>query len=66
MSLSILPAPFVLTGLPEAPVNGSYRLLTNGNGTFLQLWNPTQSKWHTVFVSGAAGTETLVLGPAET
>ncbi|HSV73451.1 MAG TPA: hypothetical protein VLH79_06805 [Chthonomonadales bacterium] len=65
MPLSIIPAPLALTGLPEAPADGSYRIVTDVNGTFLQLWNPTQSKWHTVSIAGGAGAEQLVLGPAE-
>ena len=31
----------------------------------LQLWNPDQSKWHTIYVKGAAGAEYLAIGPAE-
>lgn len=65
MATYVVPPPFVLTGLPAAPANGTYRLLTNANGTFLQLWNPTTAAWHTVFISGAAGVTTLAIGPAE-
>ena len=43
------------------PTGGLYRLR---NGA-LQLWNATQNKWHTVSVSGVAGSETLDLGPGE-
>lgn len=43
------------------PTGGLYRLR---NGA-LQLWNATQSKWHTLSVSGVAGSETLDLGPGE-
>jgi hypothetical protein len=31
----------------------------------LQLWNPDQSKWHTIYIKGAAGAEYLAIGPAE-
>lgn len=31
----------------------------------LQLWNPDQSKWHTLYISGTAGAETLTIGPPE-
>jgi hypothetical protein len=43
------------------PTGGLYRLR---NGA-LQLWNATQNKWHTLSVSGVAGSETLDLGPGE-
>ena len=31
----------------------------------LQLWNPDQSKWHSIYIRGAAGAETIVQGPGE-
>jgi hypothetical protein len=31
----------------------------------LQLWNPDASTWHTVYVRGAAGAETIVIGAGE-
>ena len=46
----------------KTPTGGIYRLQ---NGA-LQLWNATQSKWHTLSISGAAGGETLDIGPGET
>ena len=64
MNVGIISPPAVLTGLPSAPTDGSYRLETNGDGTFLQLYNPTQSQWHTVFIQGGSGAETLAIGPA--
>jgi hypothetical protein len=45
----------------KTPTGGLYRLQ---NGA-LQLWNATQSKWHTLSISGAAGEETLDIGPGE-
>lgn len=66
MPLQLVTPPNDLTGLPEAPANGTYRVVTNGSGSFLQLWNPTQSKWHTVWITGAAGAEILNFGPGET
>jgi hypothetical protein len=45
----------------KTPTGGIYRLQ---NGA-LQLWNATQSKWHTLSISGAAGEETLDIGPGE-
>ena len=31
----------------------------------VQLWNPDQSKWHTIYIKGAAGAEYLAIGPGE-
>jgi hypothetical protein len=45
----------------KTPTGGIYRLQ---NGA-LQLWNATQSKWRTLSISGAAGEETLDIGPGE-
>jgi hypothetical protein len=45
----------------KSPTSGLYRL---HNGA-LQLWNATQSKWHTVSITGAAGEETWSIGPGE-
>jgi len=39
----------------------AYRL----NDGELQLWNPDQSKWHTLYVKGASGAEYLAIGPGE-
>ena len=39
-----------------------YRI--KGDGSF-QLWNPDQSKWHTLSLSGAAGAELLTIGDGE-
>lgn len=54
-----------VTGAEKAPANGSYRIVDTVNGTFLQLWNPTLSKWHTVFLNGSSTNPTLSIGPAE-
>jgi hypothetical protein len=43
-------------------VAGKYRI--KGDGTF-QLWNATQSKWHTVTIAGAAGAEVFQIGAGE-
>lgn len=59
-----IPAPFALTGLPDAPVDGAYRLKTDANGTFLQLKAPT-GEWCSVFVKVVAGAPQLVLGNPE-
>jgi hypothetical protein len=45
----------------KSPTGGIYRL---HNGV-LQLWNATQSKWHTLSISGASGSETIDIGPGE-
>jgi hypothetical protein len=74
----IISGPTTSDGSPtyytEAEVNtllASYALLTiagkyriKGDGSF-QLWNATQSKWHTVGVSGASGAEVLTIGAGE-
>lgn len=44
-------------------VAGKYRF--KDDGTF-QLWNPTQSKFHTLSLTGAAGAELLGIGAGET
>ena len=41
------------------PAAGSYRL-RNG---LLELYNATTSKWHTVFIDGAANEEHITIGP---
>lgn len=63
-SAGFLQAPFNATGLPEAPVDGAYRLKTDGNGTFLQLKSPT-GEWASVFIVMVDGKPTLSTGPAE-
>lgn len=42
----------------KAPADGGYRI----HGVNFQLWNPTQGKYQTVFITGAAGAETLAIG----
>jgi hypothetical protein len=39
-----------------------YRIKNDGS---FQLWNATQSKWHTLGVTGAAGAEVLTIGAGE-
>jgi hypothetical protein len=39
------------------------RIKTDGS---FQLWNPDQSKFHTISVAGTAGAEYLVIGAGET
>lgn len=46
----------------KTPTGGIYRV---HNGA-LQLWNPDQSKWHTVGIKGGAGAEFISYGPGET
>jgi len=43
------------------PTNGLYRIKNTG----LQLWNATQSKFHTISISGAAGSEQVNIGVGE-
>ena len=43
-------------------VAAKYRI--KGDGTF-QLWNATQSKWHTLAITGAAGAEAITIGAGE-
>ena len=43
------------------PTNGLYRIKNGAT----QLWNPTQSKFHTLTISGAAGVETINFGVGE-
>lgn len=50
---------------PAIPTDGSYRIETNANGTFLQLYNADQGTWHTVFIQGGSGAETLAIGEGE-
>lgn len=50
---------------PALPDAGAYRVITNEEGTFLQLKNATTGKWHTVFPSGTPPAVTLQIGPAE-
>lgn len=44
------------------PSGGSWRV-SNGN---LQFYNPTTGLWHTLFVTGMAGIESLTIGAGET
>lgn len=48
-------------GLAVVAPSPAYRI----NDGELQLWNPDQSKWHTLYVKGAAGAEHLAIGPGE-
>jgi hypothetical protein len=43
-------------------VAGHYRIKNDGS---FQLWNATQSTWHTLVVTGAAGAEALTIGAGE-
>lgn len=43
-------------------VAGKYRI--KDNGTF-QLWNTTQSAWHTLTITGPVGAEALEIAAAE-
>lgn len=64
--------PLYLTGAQSdaryarlAPMDGSYRIKTDVNGTFLQFWNATTEKWHTFFPSGVEGSLQSNWGPGE-
>lgn len=50
---------------PEAnfTLPAKLRIKTDGS---LQLWNPDQSKWHTLLIGGAAGGEYITIGAGET
>jgi hypothetical protein len=48
---------------PPVTFPGSWRV--KADGTF-QLWNPDQSKWHTLLVHGLVGAEYLTIGAGET
>lgn len=48
-------------GLSVVSESPAYRI-SDGE---LQLWNPDESTWHTLYVKGAAGAEYLALGPGE-
>ena len=47
------------------PTNGTYRVVTDNNGTRLEVWNPDQMKFQTVVIRGAAGQESLSILPAD-
>lgn len=51
--------------LVRAPANGSYRVVTNEDGTFMQFYNPTTGKYHTLFPDGPEGAVTTNWGPGE-
>ena len=52
----------LLGGYAPRTVAGKYRLKSDGA---LQLWNATESKWHSLTISGAAGAEVLSIGAGE-
>lgn len=54
------PAPAAI--MLKNPTGANYRVSAGGN---FQLWNPTQSKWHTIWITGAAGAEQVTLGAGE-
>lgn len=55
-----------LSGLAERePADGSYRIKTTESGTFLQFWNETTGKYHTLFPDGPEGAVTTNWGPGE-
>jgi hypothetical protein len=43
-------------------VAGHYRIKTDGS---FQLWNATQSKWHTITITGAMGAEAISIAAGE-
>jgi hypothetical protein len=47
--------------VPLTPPGGALRVTPDG---LLQLRNATTGLWHAVFVAGAAGAESLAIGPA--
>jgi hypothetical protein len=50
------------TLLVLATVATKYRIKSDGS---FQLWNPTQSAWHSLALSGAVGAEVLAIGAGE-
>ena len=59
--IGILNPPVVTTGLPEDPVDGTYRVNTDGNGSFLQLKDADTGMYRSIFLKGGA----IALGPEE-
>ena len=45
------------------PTDGLFRV--NAAGDQLQLWNPTQSLYHSIWIEGAVGEEKIVIGAGE-
>lgn len=60
----VMPAPEML--VLKNPANAAYRFLpdASGGGVVLQLLNGTTGKFHSLFLIGEAGAETLAWGPA--
>lgn len=48
---------------PPITFPGHWRV--KADGTF-QLWNPDQSKWHTILIGGLAGAEFITISAGET
>ncbi|HTJ78544.1 MAG TPA: hypothetical protein VL357_06070 [Rariglobus sp.] len=59
----LYPAPNELALI--TPANGTYRIKTNETGSYLQIKNATNGKFHTLFVTGDTGAETLAIGDGE-
>lgn len=58
----VYPAPELL--VVKQPANGGYRFVSDGGaGIIFQLKNGTTGKFHSLFVTGAEGAETLAIGP---
>lgn len=57
------PIPYVDAAITQAikPTGGSVKI-ENGQ---LKVWNPTQAKWHAIWVDGVEGEEHFVHGPPE-
>jgi len=49
----------------DLPVSGAATPAYRVADGELQLWNPDQETWHTVYIRGLAGAEQLVIGPGE-
>jgi len=49
----------------RAPVNGTYRFTSSGGSNYLQLWNATTAKYHTVWLTGDEGAVAMAFGPGE-
>lgn len=63
MGLSLSSDSVVITGLPVGPLNGTYRMQTDGTNYFFQIKNATTGFFHTVFLQGDP--PALVIGPSD-
>ncbi len=60
---SMIPAP-VASGVSAAPADGTYRFVSTGSATHLQLKDSVTGQWRTVFITTVGGEPAIALGPA--